>query len=70
MTDGSGSATYTYDVYGNVTQESKTIESITHVTDYDWDSADLLETITYPSGRSVDYTRNMRIPPMSAVDSA
>lgn len=58
MADGSGTTTYSYDVYGNLTQESKVIDSNTYVTSYTYDAADLLSSITYPSGRTVDYTRD------------
>lgn len=58
MADGSGTTTFSYDVYGNLTQESKYIDGNTHVTTYTYDAANLLESITYPSGRTVDYTRN------------
>jgi RHS repeat-associated protein len=59
MTDGAGSATFTYDAVGNLTEESKTIDGNTHVTAYTYDAADLLTGITYPSGRTVSYTRNV-----------
>jgi RHS repeat-associated protein len=59
MVDGNGTATFGYDVYGNVTQESKTIDGHAYVTGYSYDAADLLVSITYPSGRTVDYTRNV-----------
>jgi RHS repeat-associated protein len=59
MADGTGTTTFSYDVFGNLTQESKSIDSDTHVTAYTYDEADLLESITYPSGRTVDYTRNV-----------
>lgn len=54
-----GTTTYTYDVYGNLLTESKLIDGNTHVTSYTYDAADLPETITYPSGRTVDYARNV-----------
>lgn len=59
MTDASGSSTFSYDVYGNLTQEAKTVGSNTHTTSYTYDAANLLTQITYPSGRVVDYTRNV-----------
>ena len=59
MVDGSGTTTFSYDVYGNLTQESKVVDGNTHVTAYTYDDADLLESITYPSGRTVNYTRNV-----------
>lgn len=59
MTDGSGSSTFSYDVYGNLTQEAKTVGGNTHTTSYVYDAANLVTQITYPSGRVVDYTRNV-----------
>jgi RHS repeat-associated protein len=58
MEDGSGTTTLEYDAFGNLTEESKTIDSNTHVTVYEYDAANLLVSMTYPSGRTVDYTRN------------
>jgi RHS repeat-associated protein len=58
MTDGSGTTTYGYDVFGNLTTETKDIDGNVYVTGYTYDVADLLETVTYPSGRTVTYTRN------------
>lgn len=59
LTDGSGTTTFAYDAFGNLTQESKSIDGNTHVTAYGYDAADLLTSITYPSGRTVAYTRNV-----------
>ena len=59
MADGSGTTTFEYDVFGNLVEESRTIGSNTHVTAYAYDEADLVTSITYPSGRTVDYTRNV-----------
>ncbi len=59
MADGAGTTDFTYDVFGNVTQESKVIDGNTHVTAYAYDAADLLTGVTYPSGRTVSYTRNV-----------
>jgi RHS repeat-associated protein len=59
MADGSGSTTFEYDVFGNLTEESKAIGGNTHVTAYAYDEANLVTSITYPSGRTVDYTRNV-----------
>jgi RHS repeat-associated protein len=58
MVDGSGTTTFEYDVFGNLTEESKTVGANTHVTGYGYDGADLLVSITYPSGRTVDCMRN------------
>ncbi len=58
MTDASGTTTYAYDAKGNVVTETKTISSQNYVTSYQYDDADNLTQITYPSGRTVDYSRN------------
>jgi RHS repeat-associated protein len=54
-----GTTSFGYDVFGNLTEEEKVIGSHTHVTAYSFDEADSLESITYPSGRTVEYTRNV-----------
>jgi len=59
MADGSGTTTFEYDVFGNLTEESKTIGANTHVTAFGYDAADLLVSVTYPSGRTIDYARNV-----------
>lgn len=58
MADGSGTTTFEYDAFGNLVEESKTIGTNTHVTSYEYDDSDLVTSITYPSGRTVAYTRN------------
>lgn len=55
MTDPSGSEVYTYDRIGRVTQVSKTIGSSTYNTQYAYNAADQPTSVTYPSGRVVDY---------------
>jgi RHS repeat-associated protein len=59
MTDGSGTTSLSYDAFGNLVEEEKVIGGQTHNTAYTFDEADLLESITYPSGRTVEYTRNV-----------
>ncbi|PYU00232.1 MAG: hypothetical protein DMG38_09035 [Acidobacteria bacterium] len=53
MTDPSGSESYTYDQFGNVTQLAKAIGSTTYTTSYAYNLASELIQITYPSGRVV-----------------
>ncbi len=69
MADGSGSTTFEYDALGNLTEESKTIGANTHVTAFAYDEADFVTSITYPSGRTVDYTRNV-LGQVTTVESA
>ncbi|MFZ1629563.1 MAG: hypothetical protein WAV70_11595, partial [Anaerolineae bacterium] len=59
MSDGSGSASWTYDARGRVTQESKVINGTgggTFVTQWSYDSADRMTSLTYPDGEVVNYT--------------
>ncbi len=58
MTDPAGETDYAYDARGNVIGETRTRDSVTYVTEYAYDTAGRLVQITYPGGRSVDYTRN------------
>jgi len=58
VTDAVGTTVLTYDARGNVTQEQRVIGGSTYTTGYGYDLADRLTSITYPSGRSVGYTRN------------
>jgi RHS repeat-associated protein len=53
MTDPSGSESYTYDQFGNVTQLAKVIGTNTYTTRYSYNFAAELTQITYPSGRVV-----------------
>ncbi len=55
-TDLSGSYTFYYDVRGNLTKEEKTISSVLYTTEYGYDKDNSLTSITYPSGRVVEYT--------------
>ncbi len=51
MTDASGSAAWVYDLRGRVTQESKVVSgSGTFVTRWAYDSADRVQSLTYPGG--------------------
>ncbi len=53
MTEGSGSASWTYDARGRMTQETKAISgSGTFVTQWTYNSADLMATMTYPANNS------------------
>src|SRR5205807_3534676 len=49
----SGSESYTYDQFGNVTQLVKVIGTNTYTTNYSYNLAAELTQITYPSGRVV-----------------
>jgi RHS repeat-associated protein len=58
IADTTGTTALTYDVRGNVTQESRSIGSTVYDTAYAYDKADRLTGITYPSGRIVGYLRD------------
>jgi len=59
MIDESGATIYTYDARGNLTSQTSTIDSIIKTTAYTYNGADQLTQMTYPSGRTVDYARNV-----------
>jgi RHS repeat-associated protein len=69
MIDGAGTTTFEYDAFGNLVEESKTIGGNTYVTAYAYDEADLVTSMTYPSGRTVTYARNV-LGQITAVESA
>lgn len=53
--DPSGTCAYTYNIYGYLMSEVKTLSGITYTTSYTYDDTGLLTSITYPSGRQVIY---------------
>ncbi len=66
MADGSGSAAYTYDTRGRPITEQKTVTGdAAYTTQYTYDSADRLNTITYPGGEVVTQGYNGRGLPYS-----
>lgn len=59
MTDQSGTTTYTNNDRGQLSQESKVIDSVNYTTAYGYDTDTVnLETITYPSNLIVTYQRD------------
>jgi RHS repeat-associated protein len=58
VTDESGSTAYVYDVRGNVLSETRVIAGQSYAVAYQYDTADRVTQITYPSGRIVTYTRD------------
>jgi RHS repeat-associated protein len=68
-TDESGSTAYDYDAYGNMTSMDFTeIAGVTYSMSYVYDDGDNIIQSTYPSGRTVDYTRD-GIRRISAIDT-
>lgn len=57
VTDAAGTVSNTYDLLGRVTQEVRTIGAKSYTVGYNWDDAGNLLSITYPSGRVVEYGR-------------
>lgn len=53
--DSSGTTSWLYDQFGAVTQKQQTIGSVTLTTNYSYDSAGRMDTMTLPSGKIVDY---------------
>ncbi len=57
-THSGGSTAITYDARGNIASETRTISGQSYTVSYDYDAADQITHITYPSGREVLYTRD------------
>ena len=55
MQDASGISDYLYDRRGNLLQETRSIDSLTFVTGYEYDASNRLVSLTYPSGNRVRY---------------
>ncbi|MEM7101354.1 MAG: RHS repeat domain-containing protein, partial [Pseudomonadota bacterium] len=58
ITDESGQMSLSYDHRGNVTQDSRIVDGQSYVVDYTYDLADNIQTMTYPSGRTITFTRD------------
>ncbi len=58
ITDQSGTTSYTYDEFGNVATDVRVVSSATYTTSYQYDDDGDIASMTYPSGRVVDYVRN------------
>ena len=61
LSDESGSTTYKYDLRGNLLSKTTTITGFSggpFVTQYEYDSADKVKAVVYPSGRRVNYLRD------------
>ncbi len=59
VSDPSGLLEYSYDPNGNVVMETRTINMVTFVTEYDYDDAGNLRSITYPTGHTIEYTADV-----------
>jgi len=58
MSDESGSTDYVYDARGNLTTQTTIRDGALHTTSYAYNGVDQLIQMTYPSGRTIDYSRN------------
>lgn len=58
VTDTHGAVTYVYDIHGDLTSETRTINGQTYVTSYEYNKLGQPTRITYPSGLQVDYDRD------------
>jgi RHS repeat-associated protein len=59
VSDPGGSTAYQYDSVGRVIAETRTIAGVAYATGYRYDAAGRLSRLTYPSGRTLDYTRDI-----------
>ena len=56
--DESGTTEYSYDAFGNVTSQKHTELGVAYTTSYTWDKEDQISSLTLPSGRAIDYSRD------------
>jgi RHS repeat-associated protein len=56
MDDAAGTETYTYDARGNLISVDRGFVILNYTTYYEYNGADRLTKITYPSGMVIDYT--------------
>ena len=58
ISDAFGDTTYTFNRFGDLLSESRTLAGQSYSTSYTYDAAGLLIRVTYPSGRKLDITRD------------
>ncbi|MEM7276898.1 MAG: RHS repeat-associated core domain-containing protein [Pseudomonadota bacterium] len=56
MTDSSGTTSWEYSEFGEITKTTRTVLNFPLVVDYGYDAAGRMTSMTYPSGRVVSYT--------------
>ena len=56
--DESGTTTYSYDAFGNITRMEHTELGVSYTTSYVWDNEDRIKQTVLPSGRVIDYSRD------------
>ncbi|MFZ1984808.1 MAG: hypothetical protein WAU91_10375, partial [Desulfatitalea sp.] len=55
VTDPSGTVAYSYDTDGRLESETRTLNGIQYVTQYDYDDAGNLRSMVYPTGQTIEY---------------
>jgi YD repeat-containing protein len=70
LTDQAGSATYSYDILGRMSSESRTIAGVTKTMSYTYNLDGSVATMTYPSGAVITYTPDSAGRVLSAVDAS
>lgn len=68
MSDGTGSTAWSYDSMGRVLTRRQTISGISKNTSHTYNLDGSVASITYPSGRTVNYAYNNAALPISATD--
>jgi YD repeat-containing protein len=68
LTDQGGSGTYTYDILGRVSSESRTIAGVTKTMSYTYNLDGSVATMTYPSGAVITYAPDSAGRTVSAID--
>lgn len=69
MSDGSGATAWSYDANGNIVKERRTISGISKTITYSYNKDNSLNSLTYPSGRVVNFNINNAQRTTSAIDS-
>jgi YD repeat-containing protein len=59
MIDAAGTERYNYDSRGNITSQTAAIGGVQYTTSYAYSLANRLTSMTLPSGRVIEYTRNL-----------
>ncbi|MGH9670813.1 MAG: hypothetical protein ACRD3A_11970 [Terriglobales bacterium] len=70
MSDASGATAWSYDSEGRTLIERRAISGITKSISYAYNLDGSLASLTYPSGRVVNYAYNAAARPLSAIDAA
>lgn len=56
ITDATGTTSFSYDQHGRLTGETKLTQGVSYATGYSYDAQGRMDGITYPSGRTVNYS--------------